>query len=72
MPNSSQGRMMKDLVLLATGAKLLNKFGVTPGSFYGGTALGFCAGNMAGLYGFDARETLSAVSDIEKKVKESD
>ena len=58
----SQRKALRDIFLLIAGARLLGKVGITPGSFYGGTALGFFGGNMAGVYGFDARETLSTVA----------
>lgn len=53
--------IFKDAILLISGIKLLRSVGVSPGSAYGGTTIGFFAGNMAGVYGFDARDTLKAV-----------
>ena len=62
----------KDAILLIAGVKFMRGFGLQPTSVYGGTAVGFFAGNMAGVYGFDARETLKAIAnaqgDSESKV----
>lgn len=66
---ASSANLFKDAVMLLGGVKLLRAVGISPSSAYGGTAVGFFAGNMAGVYGFDARDTLKALDGGESKTR---
>lgn len=66
MIDKMRDKLLRDVFLLFTGTKLLRTIGIQPTSFWGGSTIGFFAGNMAGVYGFDARQTLT---EIEKATK---
>jgi len=61
---AAQKHFFRDAMLLLVGAKALRAIGLKPVSFYGGATLGFCGGNMAGVYGFDARHFLTGVEQV--------
>lgn len=62
--NAASKHLIRDIALVVVGARALRAVGIKPSSFWGGTGLGFCAGQMSSVYGFDARKTLSVVEGV--------